>query len=97
MPMTVQPVDGLISRLIQQNSRAGIRAGADVEADRPTGAMGGEDRVVISAKAARAGSLPAPEAQGGDAAMQPQREGARSLEARLLRLYRENEASGDRA
>lgn len=92
MPMTVQPVDGLISRLIQQNSRAG--AGGREPAQ---GASAPRDRVNISAQArdpAMQGAAGAPLQDGGD--VQVSREGGRLLESHLLRLYREHESSGGR-
>ncbi len=93
MAMTVQPVDGLISRLIQQNSRAGERPGESASRD---GARGQppRDRVSISSQASsQAGGASQP---AGGEGMLVSREGARSLESHLLRLYREHESSGGR-
>ncbi len=83
MPMTVQPVDGLISRLIQQNSRAGERPGDNAPRD------AARDRVNISPQARDS-------SQAAGEATQVSRSGARSLESHLLRLYREHESSGGR-
>ncbi len=84
MAISVQPVDGLINRLLQQNSRpssaAGRRADSQMHAT--------QDQVSISAQAqSQQDALPA-------AAEQQNRSGGKALESHLLKLYKMNDSSG---
>jgi len=82
MAISVQPVDGLINRLLQQNSRPAPAAGRRTESH--THAI--QDQVSISA---RVQSDPAP-----DVARQQNRPGGKALESHLLKLYKMNDLSG---
>jgi len=82
MAISVQPVDGLINRLLQQNSRPAPAAGRRTESHMH--AM--QDQVSISAKAH---SDPAP-----GVAQQQNKSGGKALESHLLKLYKMNDLSG---
>ncbi len=86
MAITIQPVDGLISRLIQSSGR-----GPATEASARHSACG--DRVSISSAARQSAAQEEPSAEQGQRQVHAQ--GARSLESHLLRLYRDHESPGD--
>jgi len=81
MPISVQPVDGLINRLLQQNSKPSVSHARP--AHQPSG---GSDAVNISAQA---------KSQHQAAAAAPQQApGNKSLESQLLNLYKSNDTLG---
>jgi len=84
MAISVQPVDGLINRLLQQNSRP-----ASAVDRRPGSHMHStQDQISISS---RAQSQPD---TVSDAAQQQNRPGGKALESHLLNLYKMNDLSG---
>lgn len=85
MAMSVQPIDGLIHRLLQQNARPSSVP------DRSQGdAKPATDHVSIS--------VDAPSSQSGRSASAqselPARPGEKALESHLLNLYRSNDKFG---
>jgi len=85
MAMNVQPVDGLIHRLLQQNAKPSSVPDRQQGSAKPT-----TDRVSLSSDAqpSHAGhsALPQPEL--------PARPGEKALESHLLNLYRSNDKFG---
>ena len=84
MAVSVQPIDGLIHRLLQQNSKPSTMQSGHEPATRPDS----DDRVSISSGAEH--SSLASEAQEHP----QQKPGERALESHLLNLYRMNDRSG---
>ncbi len=81
MTISVQPVDGLINRLLQQNSRP-----ASVAERRLDSRMqAGQDQLSISAKA---------QSQPADTSHQQSKAGGKALESHLLNLYKMNDSFG---
>ncbi len=84
MAISVQPVDGLINRLLQQNGKHSPVA----KQTSPT-TMGPKDQISISSSANKA-QTPSTESQ-----LQLQNKpGERALESHLLNLYRKNDNYG---
>jgi len=84
MAISVQPVDGLINRLLQQNSRA--PSAAEKAASTPTAPS--RDQVNISSEA-----LLQRQALSDRVEQQQRRESGKALESHLLSLYKTNDAS----
>lgn len=85
MSISVQPVDGLINRLLQQNSKPSPVS----ERHTASHAMPTHDQVTISAKAQ------SHHAAASDAHIQQQnRPGEKALESHLLNLYKSNDNPG---
>jgi len=83
MAISIQPVDGLINRLLQQNGKA-----STVIKQSPPAAIAKLDQVSISSS--RTQQTPSTESQ-----IQPQnRLGERALESHLLNLYKKNDSYG---
>jgi len=83
MAISVQPVDGLINRLLQQNSRP-----ASVSEKRlHHAASRSQDQVTISAKAET-------HRQGGQPVKAPTSGQEKALESHLLNLYKMNDSLG---
>jgi len=81
MAISVQPVDGLINRLLQQNSRP-----ASVAERRLDSRMqAGQDKLSISTKA---------QSQPADVPQQQSKAGGKALESHLLSLYKMNDSLG---
>lgn len=85
MAMTVQPVDGLIHRLLQQNAKSPV----GVEKSQGT-TVPARDQVTISSgsKDTQSGS------SGSSQVALPPRPGEKALESHLLNLYRSNDKYG---
>jgi len=87
MAISIQPVDGLINRLLQQNGKSSSAARPSTAAP-----MTKQDQVNISSSA-YAQQTPATESQ-----VQPQQSqnkpGERALESHLLNLYKKNDTFG---
>lgn len=81
MPISVQPVDGLINRLLQQNSKPSVVN--ERQAHQPRSS----DAVNISSQA-KAQQL------SGNAEHTPHAPGNSSLESQLLNLYKSNDSLG---
>jgi len=84
MTISVQPVDGLINRLLQQNSRSASVAERRLDSHMQTG----QDQLNISA---RAQSQPA---SVTDLSHQQNKPGGKALESHLLNLYKMNDSLG---
>jgi len=85
MAISVQPVDGLINRLLQQNSRS-----APVSEKRLNSQIGpGQDQVSISSREQTRHHDPRP-LSGGQKIMP----GGKALESHLLNLYKINDSFG---
>jgi len=83
MAISIQPVYGLINRLLQQNGKA-----SPVTKQNPPAPIAKLDQVSISSS--RTQQTPATESQ-----IQPQnRPGERALESHLLNLYKKNDSYG---
>ena len=84
MSISIQPVDGLINRLLQQNSKADAVKGRDAS----PGFTATADKVSISSQAqAKTVAAAAPQQEG-----QQGRE--KALESHLLKLYRMHDRDG---
>jgi hypothetical protein len=84
MAISVQPVDGLINRLLQQNSRPA----STVERRSGSHMHSTQDQVSISSRAQSQ-----PDAVSG-VAQQQNRPGGKALESHLLKLYKMNDSPG---
>jgi len=82
MAISVQPVDGLINRLLQQNSRTASVAERRLDSH----IKAGQDQLSISA---RAQSQPVT-----DISHQQNKPGGKALESHLLNLYKMNDSFG---
>ncbi|NWF37323.1 hypothetical protein F3F93_11305 [Mariprofundus sp. KV] len=82
MAMSVQPVDGLIHRLLQQNARPSSAPDRSQEATKPA-----SDHVSLSVDAR-------PSQSDSVKSELPARLGEKALESHLLNLYRSNDKFG---
>jgi len=81
MTISVQPVDGLINRLLQQNSKPASVAERRLESRM----QAGQDKLSISTKA---------QSQSADVSQQQSKAGGKALESHLLSLYKMNDSLG---
>ncbi len=83
MAISVQPVDGLINRLLQQNSRSSSAAERRFESHQSK-----QDQLSISIRAQSQSDL------ASAAAQQQNKPGGKALESHLLNLYKINDSFG---
>ncbi|MBL4775041.1 MAG: hypothetical protein JKY87_03165 [Mariprofundus sp.] len=84
MAISIQPVDGLINRLLQQNGKP-----SSVTRQQSPSAMPQQDQVNISSSAKQ--QSPSTESQVQSSSYKP---GERALESHLLNLYKKNDNFG---
>ncbi|MDQ6970660.1 MAG: hypothetical protein Q9M16_09135 [Mariprofundus sp.] len=87
MAISIQPVDGLINRLLQQNSKPSSVARQSAPAAAPK-----QDQVSISSSA-YSQKTPTTESQV-QSQQQQNKPGERALESHLLNLYKKNDTYG---
>ncbi len=83
MAISMQPVDGLINRLLQQNSRSAPVAERRLDSHQPT-----QDQVSISVRAQSQSDTVS------GASQQYNKPGGKALESHLLNLYKMNDSFG---
>ncbi|GAV20017.1 hypothetical protein MMIC_P0978 [Mariprofundus micogutta] len=85
MAISIQPVDGLINRLLHQNGKSPSISNSNAPLAKPA-----NDHVNISPKAQEHQSLLASDSQSHP----QQKPGEKALESHLLNLYRSNDRFG---
>jgi len=88
MAMSIQPVDGLINRLLQQQGKP-----SSVTRQSAPAATVKQDQVNISSSA-YAQKTPTTESQVQQQSQQQNKPGERALESHLLNLYKKNDSYG---